>query len=159
MICQECGREAPTRYVDFYQNIGMLVMRQHREVKGNLCKDCINSNFWKMTGTTLVLGWWGTISFVFTLFILPNNIIRYLGTLGMPPVPAGAMKPQLNAGTAEKLRPHLQEIFQRLGNKEKLDVVANDISYKAGVSPAQVTLYTIAVAKAAREQQANKPTT
>ncbi len=159
MICQDCGREAPTRYVDFYQNIGALFMRFHKQIKGNLCRDCVNKRFWEMTGITLFLGWWGVISFVFTLFILPNNIIRYLGTLGMPAVPPGATKPQLDAGTADKVKPYLQEIYQRVGNKEKLDAVATDISYKAGVSPAQVTLYTIAVAKAARAQQANKPTT
>ena len=28
--CQACRREAPVKYVEFYQNIGMLVMRQLR---------------------------------------------------------------------------------------------------------------------------------
>jgi len=159
MICQNCGREAPTRYVDFYQNIGALIMRFHKQMKGNLCRDCINKHFWNMTLITLFLGWWGVISFVFTLFVLPNNIIRYLGTLGMPPVPAGAMAPQLDTAAIEKVKPFTNEIFTRLGNKEQLDVIATDISYKSGISPAQVIVWTRRVAQAARAQskQAPKP--
>ncbi len=83
MICQGCGRQAETKYVEYYQNIGALVLRFSRHVKGNLCRDCSDKYFWRYTGTTLLLGWWGVISFFVTLFILPNNVIRYLGTLGL----------------------------------------------------------------------------
>jgi hypothetical protein len=31
-ICQACGCVAPTKYVEFYQNIGALVMRYHKSV-------------------------------------------------------------------------------------------------------------------------------
>ena len=54
--CQACRRQAPTRYVEFYQNIGMLVMRSMRAVKGHLCKRCVKRYFWQMTGLTLVTG-------------------------------------------------------------------------------------------------------
>src|SRR5690348_5368403 len=39
--CRACGVEAPRRYVVFYQNIGMLIVRTHRSVEGHLCKACI----------------------------------------------------------------------------------------------------------------------
>ena len=77
-ICQTCLRAAPTKYVEFYQNIGMLFARQQKEIKGKLCKNCINSFFWEFTLTNLFLGWWGTISFLVTPFYILNNIFRYI---------------------------------------------------------------------------------
>lgn len=76
----------PTKYVEFYQNIGILVMRFWRSIAGNLCKECIHKHFWSMTGVTLLFGWWGVISFIITPFILLNNIVRYTGALGLPPI-------------------------------------------------------------------------
>lgn len=81
--CQVCGSLTPTKYVEFYQNIGMLVMRQSSSIKGNLCKKCINREFKKRTLTTLFLGWWGMISFFLTPIYLINNIGRFVPTIGM----------------------------------------------------------------------------
>jgi hypothetical protein len=82
--CQVCGADAPVKYVEFHQNIGALVMRYHKSCKGNLCKSCIHSKFWSMTGTTLAVGWLGTISVVLAPIFVVNNTIRYIGCLGMP---------------------------------------------------------------------------
>lgn len=82
-ICQACFANAQTKYVEFYQNVGMLVIRRHYSVKGNLCKNCIDKYFWEMTSKTLILGWWGIISFFANCLFLINNIFRYIGTLGM----------------------------------------------------------------------------
>jgi hypothetical protein len=76
--CQLCGDYAPIKYVEFYQNVGMFLARQSKSIKGKLCKNCINKNFWDFTLTTLFLGWWGIISFFITPFYLLNNIFRYL---------------------------------------------------------------------------------
>ena len=78
-FCQACGRKAPTMEVTFRQNVGALVMHFHRSVNGDFCKPCIQKYFWHMTLITLFLGWWGVISFFFTLFILPANVFVYLG--------------------------------------------------------------------------------
>ncbi|HEX4613358.1 MAG TPA: hypothetical protein VH092_34555 [Urbifossiella sp.] len=86
--CQSCGADADTRYVAFHQNIGLFVMRLHSSAEGRLCRTCIGQEFWARTGITLVLGWWGVISFFVTPFILINNIVRYLGCLGMGAPPA-----------------------------------------------------------------------
>jgi hypothetical protein len=83
MYCQACGRRAPTKYVEFYQNIGALIIRFGKSIKGDLCKTCINKYFWEYTLICLLLGWWGIISFILNWFFLINNIGRYLGTLGM----------------------------------------------------------------------------
>ena len=74
MICQACGIEAPTKYIELHQNIGALVLRFHRSIKGNLCKTCIDSHFREYTLITLFLGWWGIISLFMTPVILVSNI-------------------------------------------------------------------------------------
>jgi hypothetical protein len=83
VYCQACGVEAETRHVAFYQNIGALVVRFSKTVEGDLCKSCIHGCFWSMTTVNLLLGWWGVISFILNPFLILNNVIRYLGCLGM----------------------------------------------------------------------------
>ena len=82
--CQGCGRSIPTKRVEFYQNIGALVVRFHKSTKGQLCRSCISQVFWPYTATTFILGWWGLISLVVTPFILLNNVLYYLGSLTLP---------------------------------------------------------------------------
>jgi hypothetical protein len=153
MICQDCGIEAPTKYVAFYQNIGALVVRFSKSIEGNLCKSCIHKYFWEFTGTNLVLGWWGMISLILNPFFILNNTGRYIFCLGMKPVPEGATKPKLTEEAIAQLQPHAAEIFERLGNKEPLDQVAEYYSVRYGVTPGQVVLFVIAVAEAAKNQQ------
>jgi hypothetical protein len=148
ILCQSCGIEAPTRQVDFHQNIGMLVMRTCRQIKGMLCKRCVHKHFWKMTGTTLVLGPWGTISVIIAPCFIINNIVRYLTVLGMPAVPPDAKIPTLDAKAIAQLQPLTAVLIQRLNNKEPLADVATDIAKQARVTPGQVVKYVIAVSQA-----------
>ena len=141
IICQSCGIEAPTRLVDFHQNIGMLVMRTRRRMNGMLCKRCIHKHFWKMTGTTLVLGPWGTISAIVAPCFIINNVVRYLGVLAMPAVPPDAKVPTLDVEAIAKVHPFAQVLTQRLSAKEPLAVVATDIAHQARVTPGQVVKY------------------
>jgi|GEM_PF-7097476 len=82
--CKTCGVQAPTKYVEFYQNIGFVFTRQWAKVDGNLCRRCIGAYFRSFTLTTLFLGWWGVISFFITPLILINNVARYLLSLHLP---------------------------------------------------------------------------
>ena len=141
MFCQCCGIEAPTKKTAFYQNIGALVMRFSQSVEGNLCKDCIHKNFWKMTSTTLFLGWWGTISFIITPFLLLNNIGRYLMALPMPPVPSDASVPRLTNKDREKIAPHLDALITRLNEDDaEFQEVAAEYADRIGVTPGQIAL-------------------
>ena len=150
MVCQNCGREAPTRYVEFYQNIGALVMRFHKSVEGDMCKDCINGYFWPFTGITLVLGWWGLISFLVTPIMLLNNIARYVGSLGLEAPAYGASFPKLNESAVTAIRPFAEEILDRIGAKEPVEGVAQSVASRAGVTPGQVILFIGALAEAAK---------
>ncbi|MCA9089393.1 MAG: hypothetical protein KDA90_12260 [Planctomycetaceae bacterium] len=151
MICQNCGVEAPTKYVAFHQNIGALVMRFSKSIEGELCKSCVHKNFWSMTGTTLVLGWWGLISFVLTIGFVLNNVIRYLLCLGMDPVPLDAVAPRLTEADVERIEPFAEELFDRLqvmrdpNLAEPFDEVATDIANRARVTPGQILLFLRAV--------------
>jgi hypothetical protein len=82
-ICESCGMPIETKYIEIYQNIGLLIMRRFASVKGRFCKSCIEYYFWTMTGKTMLFGWWGVISFVLTPFLLLNNFLRYLSSLSM----------------------------------------------------------------------------
>jgi hypothetical protein len=153
-ICQLCGVEAPTRYVAFYQNIGALVMHFHRNIKGYLCKRCINANFWKMTGTTIGIGWLGPHSIIIAPFLVINNIVRYVGTIGMPAVPPGAQRPVVDEAVANKINPILPQVFDLLNQKTELNDIATELAPAVGVSPAQLVSYVIAVIQA-QARQAN----
>lgn len=152
MICQDCGIEAETKNVSFYQNIGMLIVRLPKSIEGNLCKSCIHKHFWGMTTTTFFLGWWGTISFILTPFFLLNNVGRYMFCLGMSAVPAGASPPALNETVVQQLKPYGEELFTRLNEGEDFDVVSADIADRANVTPGQIALFVHAVAEAQARQ-------
>jgi hypothetical protein len=102
--CQGCGLEAETRYVAFYQVIGAVVVLYHTSVAGQLCKSCINKHFWGKTTTTMLLGWWGLISFIITPFVLVNNVVRYMLCIGMVTPPTGS---EAIAEFRERGRPQL----------------------------------------------------
>lgn len=152
-VCESCGIEAPTKYVEFYQNVGLLVMRFHKSVKGNLCKSCGTRFFWEFTLKTFFLGWWGVISFVVNVFFMLNNLARGVALLGMPPVPPGATPPRLSDEVVAKISPHADVIFERLNRGDSLDLVSRAIAPLAGVSPTQITLFVFAVAEASKQQR------
>jgi hypothetical protein len=76
--------------VEFYQNIGVLIMRFSKTVRGELCKSCIHRYFWELTSINMFLGWWGIISFFVNIAFIINNVARYLSCLNMAPVEQGS---------------------------------------------------------------------
>jgi hypothetical protein len=158
ILCQGCGVEAPTKYAEFHQNIGALVVRFGKSYKGQLCKQCMHKYFWQASMTTLFLGPWGMISLVVSPFFLINNVARYLAALPMPAVPPGARVPQLDQAAIHMLLPRVEEIFARLNAGESLESVATNIASSAGgVTPGQVLLFAAHVAQQAAAQQ-QRPT-
>ena len=74
----------PTSVYAFMQNVGVIVIRFPKTIKGWLCKRCISSCFWRMTTITFFFGWWGVISFFYSLVSIPMNIANYIGASGLP---------------------------------------------------------------------------
>lgn len=153
IFCQSCGREAETRYVEYYQNIGVVLMRFSKHVKGYLCRECTNKYFWSYTGTTLFLGWCGVISFFVTLFILPNNVFRYLGTLGLNAPDPSTQAPRLDDADVERIGPFAVELMQRVNAGEQIETVARSIATRAGASPGQVVLFGFALAQSLSQKK------
>jgi hypothetical protein len=82
--CQLCGEDRPLKQVTLMQNIGVLVVRFPKTLSGLMCKECITSKFWSYTLITLFFGWWGVISFFYTLIALPTNIVNFIGSRSLP---------------------------------------------------------------------------
>jgi hypothetical protein len=153
MICQSCGIEAPTKYIEFYQNIGALVMRFSKSIQGELCKSCIHRYFWSFTGTNLVLGWWGTLSFAVTPVFILNNVFRYVTCLPMPAVPPDATQPELTEEAIEKLQPFTNDLIDRLYQGGNFKDVVQDVAALSGATPGQVVCYVRALIAPQEQQQ------
>lgn len=82
-ICQSCGRSGPTKLVRFSQVQGAVVLLFRRSVHGYLCKLCIDDLFFRMTGTTLLLGFLGIPAGLFALVAIPRNVIAWASSVGM----------------------------------------------------------------------------
>ncbi len=152
MICQNCGREAPTKYVAFYQNIGMLFMRMMYSAEGDFCKPCIHQTFWTYFAVNLTLGWWGIISLIINPFLILNNVFRYAFCLTMPSPDPLATVPELTDAALERLHPHVNSIIDRLNAGEPFEKVAEDIAMISGTTSGQVALYVHALAQAAEQE-------
>lgn len=138
ILCQSCGLEAPSRHVEFHQNIGVLIMRFHTKFTGELCKRCIHHKFWSMTGITLAVGWLGLISIILAPIFVINNVVRYIGALAMPPVPPGARTPHMDEEIFSRFLHRSEEVFHRIQHGEEPSDVARSIAPQIGITPGQV---------------------
>lgn len=148
MKCQKCGDDAPTRQVVLSQNIGLFFVRFPSRVEGQLCKRCIHRFFWKMTLTSLVLGWWGIISFFANIFIILGNIGTYVQCLGMP---AGGRSPEGRNGrvylspavnfSTERIERYKDEIVRLLAAGEPVAMVCEKIARLASAPESDIREY------------------
>jgi hypothetical protein len=78
MSCSSCRLSAPTGRATFHNNVGMLFMRRVETSDGHFCRACLRRLFAHHMGRNLVLGWWGIISFFFTLYFFANNTVELI---------------------------------------------------------------------------------
>ena len=99
--CEACRRVAPLRHARFMQNIGAVVLRFPRTIEGNLCKHCIDKYFFRFTGTTMLLGWWGILSFFYSAFSIPSNVANWTRSFGMraPPDDVDSLRERRGRGS------------------------------------------------------------
>jgi hypothetical protein len=129
--CHACGSRGPVVGVHFWKNTGMLIMRQTSELNADLCRGCGLREGLKMTLHTAALGWWGTISFFLTLFILPTNTAQLLWVAGLRSSDAIAV---------DALEGQTDYAHNLLATKDRATVI--DVLVKTtGAAPADVTRF------------------
>jgi len=141
MLCESCRRDAALRDAEFFMNIGAIIMRFHWSKKGRMCSPCIHSTFWMYTLGTMLLGWWGIISFLVTPFLLIMNIFTYSIVFFAKPYPVDPPRPFLSKVNDEELERYRDEIFQRILKGESMQQVAEDIGARLGISPEEAKTF------------------
>jgi hypothetical protein len=127
--------------VSLHQNIGMLVARKSTHVHGKLCRTCVRRKAVAMTGTTLVAGWWGTISLVVTPFMIVNNLGYCVMSLWMDAPLDGVAAAPLDVATIARLSPHIPDLLKTLRSDGKFIQSVDAVATVAGVTREQVVKY------------------
>jgi hypothetical protein len=118
--CDFCGQRAPVHDVHYRQNTGMLVMRQSRHYQGRACRACSSDLFMKTTLHTLVLGWWGTISFFLTPIFIFNNVACWVGSRRLP------QQQLVSKNLLEERREYALNLLDGKDEATVIDVLAKD---------------------------------
>lgn len=143
IVCQTCGIEAPTRFSEFEQNIGLLFLRITGGCRGHYCKRCTRQHFWRTTAITFFAGWWGVISFILTPIFLICNVVTYLRTWKLADVPPDACAPTCGVEAAERLEPYSDEIHAQLDEAVDVNDIARAIAEQADVTPGEAWCHVI----------------
>jgi len=105
-LCASCGLQVPTKWVEYQQNIGMIVTRRKARVAGFLCRRCNRAYFKSYTLTTLFLGWWGVVSLIVSPVLIVSNLIQFSKTRSLEApqavianVPYGSSLAPIRVGT------------------------------------------------------------
>src|SRR5690348_16119944 len=69
MICQDCGRDAPTMPIRFSAVWGLVVPGPRLTNPPFLCKSCAHCYFWAYTVITVLGGWWSLPTLLLTPFV------------------------------------------------------------------------------------------
>ena len=95
--CRLCHR-GPTATACLYEHHGFGVPLRHLWVlRGPLCRQCGLVAWRRMTGQTLLLGWWGLAALVLTPVTLVLNTVALVKLLRTPEAPAIPATPLLRA--------------------------------------------------------------
>lgn len=141
LLCSGCGYEVPTMYLTYYENIAFLFGRNTKSYRGFLCRNCNVKYFLQGTWRTIVFGWWGHISMPLAAGFILNNIMEFIKSLKIPPIPPNTMRPVYDQQLIEKLAAY--QDFIKAGVKPNSDLIefSHLLSSKAHVSPGEAWCY------------------
>ena len=74
LTCRFCG-SVPAAKAKFRGHQGMIIIMKFLSLGGPFCRDCGLATYRTMTARTLVQGWWGYASFIFTPITVLFNLI------------------------------------------------------------------------------------
>jgi hypothetical protein len=137
VVCNLCGLEAPSRYVEYHQNIGAVHARFSKTYAGWFCKKCNRRLFWKSSAMTLAFGWFGVVS----LFVAPSyliaNLVAFIGSRNMPPLPSNATRPTLDQATIESVLTYIDDIQERIVANVDASDIARELAPLVGITAGQ----------------------
>ncbi len=82
--CRVCGR-GPAAMIDLERNVGMIVLRTWHRYRGPLCREHGTDLAREWLIKTLVLGWWGVISFFFNIMAVVKDVQAWRTASRLPP--------------------------------------------------------------------------
>jgi hypothetical protein len=86
----------------------MIILMTFLSQEGPFCRDCGLATFRRMTGSTLLAGWWGALSMFITPLTVLINVVRRIKVAGLPapmPPPAGPYEQPMDPGKPLLARP------------------------------------------------------
>jgi predicted Zn-dependent peptidase len=85
--CQVCGRP-PAIQVELRRVIGLIILARMVTIRRTVCRQCGIALFRQVSGTSMVLGWWGVVAYPVNLVFLAVNAEQRL-RLGRLEAPRG----------------------------------------------------------------------
>ncbi len=146
LACLNCGVEAELRNVELSQHTGLLVVREHRTVRGLLCRHCIVGIANQFNSHNLKFGWCGPKSLIGTLVALPTNASHRREAEKMAPPDADAVPPELTPELVARLKPAAVGIADALVAGKEPRMVFQTVADKFSVSPGEALLFAAALA-------------
>jgi hypothetical protein len=102
--CRVCGG-GPAVDATFRGHRGMIILMRFLRTPGPFCRSCGTAVVRDMSAKTLLLGWWGIISFFATPVTLIINVIQWRKIKMLPPLQSYGHRPPLDPGKPLVRRP------------------------------------------------------
>jgi hypothetical protein len=96
--CVSCGAR-PAALIPMERNVGMIVLRQQYRTDGPFCRNHAIANARRYLGLTLVLGWWGVISFLVNFKMVATDLVA-LRTAQALPAPTASVPTSSSTGVS-----------------------------------------------------------
>jgi hypothetical protein len=102
--CRFCGG-LPAAMVNFHGHRGMVFVMQFLKTDGPFCRTCGTAVMRDMSAKTMVRGWWGYGSWIFSSIALIRNAAAYNRVKHLPPAAPAPGAQQLDPGAELMKRP------------------------------------------------------
>ncbi|MFF2951105.1 hypothetical protein ACFVVU_07105 [Kitasatospora sp. NPDC057965] len=105
-VCRFCGG-FPAVDTTVRGHQGIIIIMRFLKQPGPYCRTCGTAMVRDMSARTLVQGWWGYLSGIFTVVTLLRNLAAHNRIKELPPPAPGTHGPQLDPGVPLTRRPHI----------------------------------------------------
>jgi hypothetical protein len=104
--CQVC-EGSPAIPIRFLSHQGMILLYRQIRYRGTFCRDCGLSVFRTVMNRTLLVGWWGIISFFLNIYAIIVDLVGWARLRRLPEPIRTSGKAPLDRGRPVFLRPGL----------------------------------------------------